>query len=100
MSTGFIQARFALLQQRNLSYTHTFLASQNSNSRASALRTIRNPQSKSLPRASGIPEPRPVLQLRIRVSRRDTGFNENPSLFAALQVSGPRAPLDWFEVRA
>jgi hypothetical protein len=65
-----------------------------------ALCTVRNPHSKSLPRAPRIPEPRPVLQLRIWVAWGNASFDENPSFLTALQVSGPRAPLDWFEVRA
>ena len=73
---------------------------QHCSSRTSSLRAIRDPHSKSLPRTSGIPKPRPVLQLRIRVSGRNASFHKNPSLFAALQVAGPRAPLDWFEVGA
>ena len=69
-------------------------------SRASSLRALSNPQPKRLPRASRIPEPRPVFQLRVRVSRRHAGLLHDPGFFAAFQVSGPCAPLDWLEVRA
>lgn len=69
-------------------------------SRAPSLRALSNPQPKRLPRTPRIPEPWPVFQLRVRVSRRHAGLLHDSSFFAALQVAGPCAPLDWFEVWA